>query len=106
MADQQGQATLGQFVETGVDAILALHIERGGRLIEHQDLAVAQVRAGKRQLLPFAPGELAVTQFAPQQRPQAIWEAIKQGVTSRLLQRVKLEFAIAQEFESPQADIL
>jgi len=80
MTDQQGEATLRQFVETGVDAILALHIERGGRLIEDQDLAVAQVCAGKRQFLPFAAGEFALAQFAPQQRLQAMREAFKQGI--------------------------
>src|SRR6266566_5359623 len=106
VADQQGQTTARQVVETRVDAIFGLYVERGGRLIEHQDLAVAQVGAGQRQLLPFAAGELAVAQFSPQQRLQAIWEAFKQGSASRLLQRVTLKFAVTQVFEPPQADIL
>src|SRR5260370_19835518 len=106
MTDQQGQALPGEVAETGVDAIFGLHVERSGWLVKDQDLAVAQVRAGKRQLLPFAAGELAFAEFAPQQRIQASRKALKQGCASCLHQRLKLAFTVAQVFEPPEADIL
>src|SRR5260370_26698967 len=106
MADQQGQAALGQLVETGVDAIFGLHVERGGRLIEDQDLAIAQVRASQRQLLPFAAGKLALAQFASQKRIQASRKALQQRFASSFYQRVELAFVVAQVFEQAQADIL
>src|SRR5712692_1031562 len=106
MADQQGQAALGQFMETGVNAIFGLHVECSGRLIQDQDLAIAQICTRKRQLLPFAAGELALAQLASQQRIQALWETLQQRFASCLDQRVKLAFVVAQVFEPPQADVL
>ena len=106
MADQQRQTAPRQFAETGVDAILALHVERSGQLIEDQDLAVAQVGTGKRQFLPFATRKLTVAEFASQQRLLTIWEAFQQGCASSFYQRVTQACAAVQVFEPPKADIL
>ena len=48
-----------QLVQLGADRRLRVRVERGERLVEEQHLRVAGERAGERDALPLAAGELA-----------------------------------------------
>ena len=56
MADEQGRAVAGQLLKALVHLVLGLHVERRGRLVQHQERAIAHEGARQRQFLPLAAG--------------------------------------------------
>ncbi len=58
VGDDEGRAPLHQLGEALLDQGLALAVERGGGLVEDQDSRVGQDRAGDRDPLALAAGEL------------------------------------------------
>jgi hypothetical protein len=72
MGEDQGGAALHQPVERLLDHRLVLGIDGAQRLVEHQDRRVAQQRAGDRQPLALAAGELdALSRRSPSHSPAA-----------------------------------
>src|SRR6516164_2182650 len=49
---------MGEVGKTPENLVFGASVESGGWFIEDQDLGVAHVSAGKRDLLPFAAGEV------------------------------------------------
>ena len=54
MGDDDDGAALGHRAQVGLDDLLALGIERGGRLVEDQDARLGDERAGDREPLALA----------------------------------------------------
>ena len=52
--DQQGHLAFGQFGETFEHFVLGARIKRRRRLVQNQQLRIAQIGASERDLLPFA----------------------------------------------------
>ena len=59
VGDEDGSLVTDELVELGIDLKLRDGIERRGRLVEHDDGRVLIQRAGYRDLLLFAAGEIA-----------------------------------------------
>ena len=57
MGDRHDRAAAAHLLERGADRGLAAGVERGGRFVEHQDVGVAEERAGDRDALSLSARE-------------------------------------------------
>src|ERR1700676_3917100 len=56
--DQQRHLAFGEFGEALEYFVLGARVERGGRLVQDEQLRVAEIGASQRQALPFATGQI------------------------------------------------
>jgi hypothetical protein len=59
MGDDQHRAAAGDLLQVGLDDLLALGVERAGRLVEDQDPRIGDQRAGDRERWRWPPERLA-----------------------------------------------
>ncbi len=57
VGDHQGGGGAQHLAQRLLDQRLGVHVERGERVVQHQELRVADDRAGQRQALPLAAGQ-------------------------------------------------
>src|SRR5205809_250681 len=58
MRDEDRHASARELRETLKDFVLGARVERGGRLVEDEELRVAHIGPSQRELLPFTAGEV------------------------------------------------
>ena len=64
---------------------IARNVQTGRRLVQHEDLALAQECASEREELPLAPAE--VPAVAGDKRLELLWQRLDQRLALRLLER-------------------
>src|SRR5437588_2385841 len=76
VTDQERYARAREMVEVRVHVVLCLYIQRRGRLVQRQHLAVAHEGAGQGQLLPFPTREVVVAKLTAQRRVQPLRQVL------------------------------
>ena len=106
--DDDRRAALGELAEALEDGVLGLGVERGGRLVEHEDVGLlAHEGARQRDLLPLPAGELgAVLEPAPERRVEAARERRHELGRAPARRRALDPRRVVEVLDAPEADVL
>ena len=107
MRNEDGRAAPGQGAEALEDRVFGFGVERGGRLVEDQDVSlVAHEGAGQRHLLPLPARQLdAVLEPATELSFHAVREARHQLAGATLLHRARHAQIVLQMLDAAKGDV-
>ena len=106
LADEQGGAAAGQLLKALVHLVLSLHVERRGRLVQHQERAIAHEGPRQGQLLPLAAGQLTTAELTAKLCRQAVRERRDHGIGAGFRGRSVQPGRVVPRLDLSQADVL
>ena len=106
MRDQDRHAALGQLGKSAKYFVLGQRIERRRRLVENDELRIAQIAAGQREFLPFTAGEIdAALEAAAEHLLEPIRKALDQVDRPAAGGRGQQPLGIADLADLPGGDV-
>ncbi len=107
MRDEDGGPLGGELLQPREQLVLGLRIERGGGLVEHQDLRVAHEGARQGDLLPLAAGELlSLLEPAAEHGVDLLRELLDDRSGAAVFHRALDATAVFQGRDPADADVL
>src|SRR5688572_26232299 len=107
MRDEEHGPTSEERAHSREEVVLGTRVQRGGRLVEDDERRVAEERAGERDALPLADGDVLTA--LEEWRANAVvpvGPSLHEAIAARLLRDARDRVAVCQPHHAPEADVL